>query len=141
MKTTVTKSKTITRQWHHIDLDGQTLGRVSTEIATLIIGKNKPYFTGNLDCGDYVVVTNAAKVHVTGKKKTDKLYRHHTNYPGGFRETNFQELMRKDPAKVITHSVKGMLPKNKLQAKRLKRLKIFADDNHTYADKLSQDKE
>lgn len=137
MKTTVTKPSQVQRHWHHIDLKGQTLGRSATTIARWLIGKDKPYFAPNVDCGDYVVVTNAAKVRVTGNKKTDKLYQHHTGYPGGFRETNFESLLKKDPAKVITHAVKGMLPKNKLQSPRLKRLKVFADENHPYQNQLN----
>ena len=137
MTTSVTKTTDIKRDWHLIDLKGQTLGRVSTQIATLLMGKNKPYFTPNLDCGDYVVVINASKVKVTGRKKSDKLYRHHTGYPGGFREFTFDQVQTKDPKKIITHSVKGMLPKNKLRDKRMKRLKVFVNDSHNYQDQLS----
>jgi len=132
MKTTVTKASDIKRSWHLIDAKNQTLGRLSTQIAELLIGKAKPYFTPSLDCGDYVVVVNAKDIKVTGKKTTDKLYRHHTGFPGGFREINFEDLMEKDPRKVITLSLKGMLPKNKLRADRLKRLKVFPDASHPY---------
>jgi large subunit ribosomal protein L13 len=132
MTTSVTKTKDIKRSWHLIDLKGQTLGRVSTQIAKLLIGKNKPYYTPNLDCGDYVVAINAKQVKVTGKKETDKLYQHHTGYPGGFREYTYSQVMDKDPRQIIINSVKGMLPKNKLRSPRLKRLKVFVDANHTY---------
>ena len=142
MKTTVTKKNTIKRHWHLVDLKNQTLGRVSTQIAEKLIGKHKPYFTPNLDCGDYVVVVNASHVEVTGKKRTDKLYRHHTGYPGGFREYTFEQVQSKDPRKIINHSIKGMLPKNKLRDKRMKRLKVFIDANHPYQDQIStNDKE
>lgn len=136
MKTSVTKANDITRVWHVVDVSGQTLGRVSTKIATLLMGKNKPYFTGNLDCGDYVVVVNAKDIAVTGQKKSKKIYRHHTGYPGGFREYTLKQKMDQDPRKVVEHSIKGMLPKNKLRSQRMKRLKIFVDGTHPYENQL-----
>ncbi|MFC1790728.1 50S ribosomal protein L13 [Patescibacteria group bacterium] len=136
-KTQVTRQKDIKRDWYLVDVQDRILGRVATEIAALLMGKKKTYFTPSLDCGDYVVVTNAAKVAVTGKKRTQKMYYRHSNYPGGFKETPFDVQMEKDPTKIIYHAVAGMLPKNKLRAKRLFRLKIFADGNHHYADKLT----
>lgn len=140
MKTVVTKKTDIKRSWHLVDLKGKTLGRESSQIAQLLIGKHKPYFTPNLDCGDYVVVINAADVEVTGKKRSDKIYRHHTGFPGGFREYTFDQVQKKDPTRIIEKAVKGMLPKNKLQAKRMKRLKIFTTDKHPYTDQLTKDK-
>ena len=137
MKTSITKPTAIKRDWHLIDVKGQTLGRVSTRIAQLLIGKNKPYFTPNLDCGDYVVVINAADVVVTGKKRTDKLYRHHTGFPGGFRQYTFEQVQAKDPTLIIKRSVNGMLPKNKLRSGRTKRLKVFADAKHPYASQIT----
>lgn len=137
MSTPVTKQSTIKRHWHLIDLDRQTLGRASSHIAQLLIGKHKPYFTPNLDCGDYVVVINASNVEVTGKKRQNKLYRHHSGHPGGFREYTFQQVQAKDPARIIELAVKGMLPKNKLRDRRLKRLKIFAGSKHPYLAQLS----
>ena len=136
MKTTTTTKDTIKRSWHLIDLKDQTLGRVSTQIAKLLIGKHKPYFTPNLDCGDYVVVINADDVQVTGKKATDKIYRHHTGFPDGFREYTYNQMMKKDPKQIIQLAIKGMLPKNKLRAPRLNRLKIFTNNQHPYTEQI-----
>ncbi len=135
-KTKATKVSEIKRDWHLVDAKDQILGRLATQIAPLLMGKNKPYFVHYLDCGDYVVVTNASQVKVTGRKAAQKMYYRHSGYPGGFREISFEKQMEKDPRKVIRHAVKGMLPKNKLQDKRLKRLKIFADEKQPYQDKI-----
>ena len=132
-----TKLTDIKRNWHLIDAKEKILGRVSTDIAKLLMGKTKTYFAKNMDCGDYVVVINAKKVKVSGNKETQKLYRHHTGYPGGLKSATLSELRSKNPERIIKHAVKGMLPKNKLQAKMLKRLYIFAEDNHLYKDKFS----
>ena len=140
MKTTTTKANDIKRVWHLIDLKNQVLGRITTDIATKLIGKNKVTFSPNLDCGDYVVCINASDIKVTGNKAIDKMYQHHTMHPGGLREINFADLMEKDPRKVILHAISGMLPKNKLREERLKRLKIFVDDNHPYEQQLKQEK-
>lgn len=137
MKTKKTKASEIERSWHLVDAKGQILGRLASQIATLLIGKNKPYFVNHLDCGDYVVVINAARVRVTGRKSKQKLYRRHSGYPGGFRELSFEEQMAKDPKKIIYHAISGMLPKNKLRKKRLVRLKIFVDSKHSYKDKFN----
>ncbi len=136
MKTDMPKPQTIVRSWHLIDLKDQVLGRVSSKIASLLMGKHKPYFAPHMDCGDYVIVTNAAEIAVTGKKASLKKYYSHSNFPGGFKEITFDKLMDKDPKRVITHAVKGMLPNNKLLKERMKRLKVFTDTNHPYADKL-----
>lgn len=136
MKTHTPKAKDITRDWHQVDATDMVLGRVSTEIAQLLIGKNKPYFTGHLDCGDYVVVTNANQIKVTGGKMNAKNYYRHSNYPGGLKSETLKEKMEKDPRKVIELAVKGMLPKNKLRDKRMRRLKVFVDGKHPYQDKL-----
>lgn len=138
MKTTIPTSKTVKREWHLIDLEGKVLGRIASNIATLLIGKNKAYYMPHVDCGDYVVVINAAKVKITGKKAGLKIYARHSNYPSGFKEITFEKQVIKDPRKIINSALKGMLPKNKLQAPRLKRLKIFADANHSYQDKFTQ---
>jgi large subunit ribosomal protein L13 len=140
MKTTITKQKNISREWHLIDLSDQTLGRSSTEIAKYLMGKDKTYFSPNLDCGDYVVVVNASKVKITGNKQKDKIYRHHTGFPGGFREYTFEQVFANDPTEIISHSVKGMLPKNKLRSERMKRLKVFVDEKHPYENKISSAK-
>lgn len=139
--TTVIAAEKIERKWHLIDLQGQTLGRVATEIANRLMGKSKATFSPHLDQGDYVVCINAKEVKVTGNKVQDKLYQHHSMWPGGFKEINYAELMAKDPRKVIIHAVKGMLPKNKHRDDRMKRLKIFVDANHPYSKELQQVKE
>ncbi|MBI2310299.1 50S ribosomal protein L13 [Candidatus Collierbacteria bacterium] len=134
--TTTTKASEIKRNWHFIDLSGRTLGRISTEIALLLIGKNKPTYSPNMDDGDFVVAVNAKDIVVTGKKLANKLYQRHSGFPGGFREETLGELMKRDPRKVIEKSVKGMLPKNKLQDPRLSRLKVYKDEKHPYAAQL-----
>lgn len=136
MHTKATKASEVKRSWHLVDAKGKILGRLSTQIVPLLMGKNKPYFVNYLDCGDYVVVTNAASIQITGKKAKQKLYRRHSGYPGGFREIPFEKQMAKDPRKIIYHAVSGMLPKNKLRAKRLARLKIFVDEKHPYKSKF-----
>jgi large subunit ribosomal protein L13 len=140
MKTTMLKSADIKRDWHLIDLNNQVLGRVATEIASKLTGKYKPNYTPHMDNGDYVVVINAQSVAVTGTKRQNKLYQHHSLIPGGFKQINFEDLMSKDPRKVISHAIAGMLPKNKLRADRLKRLKIFVDDQHPYQKQIEQSK-
>jgi len=136
MTTYSPKVSEIKHFWHLIDANGQILGRLASEIATLLIGKNKPYFVPHLDCGDYVVVINAKEIKVTGKKETQKQYYRHSGYPGGFRQVTLKEQMAKDPRKIIEHAVAGMLPKNKLKDKRLVRLKIFIDEKHPYGEKV-----
>jgi len=136
MTTYSPKVSEIKHFWHLIDANGQILGRLASEIATLLIGKHKPYFVSHLDCGDYVVVINAKEIKVTGKKETQKQYYRHSGYPGGFRQVNLKEQMAKDPRKIIEHAVAGMLPKNKLKDKRLVRLKIFIDEKHPYGKKV-----
>jgi large subunit ribosomal protein L13 len=135
-KTKQTKKKEIERQWHLIDVEGKTLGRISAQIAQILMGKDKVYYVPHLDCGDYVVVINAAKISVSGRKRKQKLYRRHSGYPGGFRELNFAQMMRKDPTQVLRLAVTGMLPKNKLREKRLARLKIFKEEKQPYQDKF-----
>ncbi|NMC35595.1 50S ribosomal protein L13 [Candidatus Beckwithbacteria bacterium] len=138
MTTTATKKTDIKRTWHVIDLKHQVLGRASTQIAELLIGKHKSCFNAHVDCGDYVVAINAAKVEVTGRKAKQKMYYSHSGFPGGFKEVNYTQQMVKDPRKIIEHAISGMLPKNKLKKDRMKRLRIFVDDKHPYADKLEK---
>lgn len=135
-KTYQQKNETIDRKWHVVDLKGQVLGRVSTEIAKLLIGKHKPEYTTHVDTGDYVVVINASAVEVTGNKETDKTYYRHSMYPGGFRQETYDKLKARDPKQIIEKAVYGMLPKNKLRSERMRRLKIFVGADHIYADKL-----
>jgi len=137
MTTYSPKVSEIKHFWHLIDANGQILGRLASEIATLLMGKHKPYFVPHLDCGDYVVVINAKEIKVTGKKEAQKQYYRHSGYPGGFRQVTLKEQMAKDPRKIIEHAVAGMLPKNKLKDKRLARLKIFIDEKHPYGEKIS----
>jgi large subunit ribosomal protein L13 len=137
-KTTVLKGNQVERKWQLIDLSGQTLGRVCTQIATILIGKDKVTFSYHRDDGDYVVAINAADIQVTGKKLKDKLYRHHTHWSGGLKELTLAELMAKDPREVIIHGVYGMLPKNKLRDVRMTRLKVFVGSDHTFSDKLNK---
>ncbi|OGY16374.1 MAG: 50S ribosomal protein L13 [Candidatus Chisholmbacteria bacterium RIFCSPHIGHO2_01_FULL_49_18] len=133
------KAKEIKRTWHLVDYTDQLLGRTATKIASFLIGKGKPYFTPHLDCGDYVVVVNAEKVKVSGKKSTQKIYYRHSGYPGGFKQIPYARQMEKDPRKVIELAVKGMLPKNKLRAVRLRRLKVFVGDKHPYQEKMNKE--
>jgi len=138
MNTTAsTQASHIQREWHHVDVKDQVLGRIASEIAQKLMGKSKPYFVRNLDCGDYVVVTNAALVKVTGKKEVEKVYYRHSMYPGGLRAARLEEVRAKKPADVIIHAVKGMLPQNKLRASMLKRLFVFAGESHTYEAKFT----
>ncbi len=135
-KTKQLKKEEIEREWHRIDLAGQVLGRVAVKIAGLLIGKHKPNYTPHLDCGDYVVAVNSKQIGVTGKKRQDKIYHHHTGYMGGLKSISFQKLIEKDPNKIIHLAVKNMLPKNKLRKKRLARLKVYPDADHPYEDKI-----
>ena len=138
MKTFSTKQSDIKREWHVIDASGKVLGRLATQAAELLMGKHKPIFTRNLDTGDYVVIINADKVRVTGNKLKQKLYYRHSGYPGGLRVTRLEEIMQTNPAWVIEHAVKGMLPRNRLGASMLKKLKVYAGDAHPH---LSQTEE
>jgi len=132
IKTYSTKASDIKRQWHYVDAEGQILGRMATRIAQLLMGKHKPTFTRHLDVGDSVVVVNAAKVKVTGKKLQQKIYYRHSGYPGGLKEITLERMMETHPTRVIELAVKGMLPRNKLNASMLKRLRVYADDVHPH---------
>ncbi len=138
MKTTVLKGNQVERCWHLIDLSGQTLGRVCTQIATILMGKDKTTFSYHRDDGDYVVAINAENVKVTGKKLKEKIYYHHTHWSGGLKELTLAEMLKKDPRKVISHGVYGMLPKNKLRDIRMTRLKVFVGVDHPYTDKIKK---
>lgn len=136
MMTQATKASDIKREWHLIDVKDKTLGRVSSEIAQLLMGKSKPYFVRNLDCGDYVVIVNAKDIKVTGNKEDQKNYYRHSGYPGGFKVETLKELRERKPENIITHAVKGMLPDNRLKDRMLARLFVFAGEEHTYGDKF-----
>lgn len=133
MKTYSAKPSEVTRTWYLIDASQASLGRVSTEIAQRLTGKKKPMFTAHIDCGDYVVVINADKLVVTGAKTTDKIYYHHTGFPGGLKERTLVEQQNIDATKIIEKAVRGMLPVNKLRKERMKRLKVYAGAEHNHA--------
>jgi large subunit ribosomal protein L13 len=137
-KTYIPKAKDIKRTWHLKDADGKVLGRLASEIAGLLMGKQKKDYTSNLDMGDFVVVTNAGKIKVTGKKEAQKVYYKHSGYPGGFREIKYGKYLKEQPEKIIYLAVKRMLPANRLLDKRLARLKIFKAENHKYEDKFNK---
>ena len=127
------KPSEVTRRWILIDASSAPLGRVSTTIAKYLIGKYKTTYTPHIDAGDYVVVINAAKLVVTDEKEDDKKYYRHSGYPGGISEESLSELRTKYPERIITEAVKGMIPRNKLAAERLKRLRVFAGEDHSHA--------
>ncbi len=130
-------AKNIQRKWHLIDAKDKILGRTATDIARILIGKNKVNFVPYLDCGDFVVVTNASKVKVSGKKAMQKTYTHHSGYPAGLKVESFQKVMEKHPERIIESAVKGMLPQNKLGKSSFKRLKVFAEDKHPFEKQLN----
>ena len=132
VKTYQPKHKDIKREWHLIDAKGQVLGRLSTKIATLLMGKHKPTYSSHMDMGDCVVVINAKGIILTGKKMKDKTYKGHSGYPGGFKEVSITKLMDENPKKIIEIAVSGMLPDNRLKSPRMRRLKVFADSKHNY---------
>ncbi len=133
MKTYSAKPSEVTRTWFLVDASEAPLGRVATEIAQHLIGKKKPMFTQHIDCGDHVIVINADKLVVTGNKLQDKKYYRHSQYPGSLKTTTLQEQIDKDSTAVIVAAVRGMLPKNKLITERLKRLKVYAGNEHNHA--------
>lgn len=132
MKTYSAKPTDVTRKWYIIDASEAPLGRVATRVATLLTGKEKPMFTHHIDCGDYVIVTNARDTKVTGDKLRQKMYYHHSHFPGGLKEATLAEKMEKDPTHALFHAVRGMLPVNKLRDARLERLKIYPDAEHKH---------
>lgn len=133
MKTYSAKPQEIRRQWHLIDADGKTLGRISTEIARRLRGKHKPEYTPHMDTGDYIVVVNADKVHVTGNKLADKTYHRHTGYIGNLKSISLEKLLASKPERVIQYAVKGMMPRGPLGRQMLSKLKIYAGPEHPHA--------
>ncbi|NTU69504.1 50S ribosomal protein L13 [bacterium] len=125
------------RKWYIIDAKDKILGRLSTQIAAVLYGKNKVDFAPHIDNGDWVVVINAKQVKVTGNKVEDKKYYRHSGYPGGLKTASYREIMEKNPEKIIMHAVKGMLPKNKIGVEALKRLRVFSDENHNITKELT----
>jgi large subunit ribosomal protein L13 len=132
MKTVTPKPGDITHAWYVVDATGLALGRMSSQIAAILRGKNKPYYVPNLDTGDYVVVINAEKVRVTGAKMLSKVYEEYSGYPGGLKQTSIADLMAKHPEQVIEHAVKGMLPKTTLGKEMFKKLKVYAGSEHPH---------
>ena len=132
MKTFQAKKEDLARQWYLIDAEGKVLGRLATKLADVLRGKNKPIFTPSVDTGDFIVVINADKVALTGKKMKDKIYYHHTGHPGGIKEINAEKLLRTKPTDVIRIAVRGMLPKNSLGRQVLRKLKIYPGPNHPH---------
>ncbi len=130
MSTCMQKPLEVERKWYLIDANGLTLGRLATEIANLLRGKGKPTFTPNVDCGDYVVVINADKIHVTGNKMQDKLYYNHSGYPGGLRVRNLETVMAKKPTEALERAVKGMLPHNHLGSQVYRKLFVYAGEDY-----------
>jgi len=131
-KTYSAKPEEVERKWYIVDATGQTLGRMATQIATILRGKHKPMYTPHVDCGDYVIVINAERVHVTGNKLEDKMYYHHSGYPGGLRQTPLKTMLVKHPDQVISEAVRRMLPKNNLSRHMLKKLKVYAGPDHPH---------
>ena len=135
MKSFMASPSTIERKWYVVDATGHTLGRLASEIASILRGKNKPTYTPHIDTGDYVIVVNADKIQVTGKKLDQKIYYHHSDYVGGMKETTLKEMMEKKPERVIELAVKGMLPKGPLGRQMLKKLHVYAGPEHNHAAK------
>ena len=134
-----TKKSQIERKWHLIDAEGQVLGRLASRITPILTGKCKPYFVKHLDCGDHVVVINAKKIAVTGRKESRKVYQSYSGYPGGLKKTPLSRLREKSPEKIIEKAVYNMLPKNKLRSDQMTRLHVFAQDKHPYEDKFKKE--
>lgn len=130
------RKEDVSRDWHLIDLEGKVLGRAATEIAKLLVGKDKLTYTPHVDGGDYVVLINASKIEVTRNKENTKIYRWHTGFPGGLKEISFKRLLMRSPERIIQRAVRNMLPKNRLRKDRMARLKIFSLDQHPYQNEL-----
>ena len=133
MKTYVTKSSEVERDWYVVDATGQTLGRLAAQVARILRGKHKPTYSPAVDTGDYVIVVNAEKIHVTGRKLDQKIYYRYSGYPGGLKRTPLRDLLQKHPTRVIEHAVRGMLPKNRLGRRMFKKLKVYAGPDHPHA--------
>lgn len=132
MKTHTVKAKDIVQEWHVVDAAGKPLGRMASEIANVLRGKHKPTYSPHLDLGDHIIVINAEKVHLTGKKRQQKLYYSYSGYPGGLKSSTLQNEIKKNPAKIVTRAVRGMLPHNRLGRKLLKKLKVYTGGAHPH---------
>lgn len=133
MKTYSAKPQEVERKWYLIDAEGKTLGRLASLVANILRGKHKPQFTPHIDTGDFVIILNAEKIRVSGKKETDKKYYRHSGYPGGLKITTFKEMMAKNPTQAIEKAVKGMLPHNTLGQEQFNKLKVYAGNEHPHA--------
>jgi large subunit ribosomal protein L13 len=133
------KSADISRDWHVVDAEGKTLGRLASVIAATLRGKTKPTYAAHVDMGDFVVVINAEKIHVTGKKETDKFYYRHSNYPGGLKTTSLKEMRARRPERILEMAIRGMLPKSSLGEKQFKKLKVYAGPEHPHAGQQPKD--
>ncbi len=139
MYTVSTKPADVKREWFVVDAEGKTLGRLATEIARRLRGKHKAEYTPHVDTGDYIVVVNAEKIHVTGKKTTDKMYHHHTGYIGGLKSISFEDQLKKAPQRIVESAVKGMLPKGPLGRAMYAKLKVYAGNAHPHAAQQPQE--
>ena len=133
MKSFVAKKEDMNPKWRVVDAEGQILGRMAVKVATVLMGKDKPIYTAHVDTGDYVIVVNAAKIKISGKKGEQKEYQHYTGYPGGQRITTFEEMMKKKPEKVVEMAIRRMLPKNTLGKHMLKKLKVYSGPEHEHS--------
>ncbi|NLV98841.1 MAG: 50S ribosomal protein L13 [Clostridiaceae bacterium] len=133
MKTFMAKAETADRRWLLIDAEGQTLGRLATQIASILRGKHKAEYTPHVDTGDYVIVVNADKIVVTGNKEAQKVYRRHSGYPGGMKEVSYQDMKAKHPERILESAVRGMLPKNSLGRQMYRKLKVYSGPDHPHA--------
>ena len=133
MKTFMANAQTVERKWYVVDADGMTLGRLASQVAAILRGKNKPTFTPHVDCGDHVIIINAAQAVLTGRKLEQKYYRHHSGYVGGLKEVQYKTLMAENPEKAMMLAVKGMIPDNTIGRKALTRCRIYRDANHGHA--------
>jgi large subunit ribosomal protein L13 len=138
MSTYSPSASSITRNWHIFDAKNRVLGRLATEIAIVLMGKNKTYFVRHLDIGDHVVVINASQISVTGKKSTYKLYHRHSGFPGGMKITTYDQMLKTKPQEIVIHAVSGMLPKNKLHDRLLTHLHVYAGSDHPYGKQFPQ---
>ena len=133
MKTHVAKAGQVEERWYIVDAEGQTLGRLATRVASVIRGKHRPDFTPHVDMGDHVIVVNAEKIHVTGGKRAKKIYTRYTGYQSGLRTTRLEEMFTKKPGEVVSHAVRGMLPKNRLGRKLCRKLRVYVGPGHPHA--------
>lgn len=130
MKTFMAKAETVQRKWYVVDAEGKTFGRLASKVATILRGKNKPIYTPHVDTGDFVIIVNAEKIEFTGKKLDQKMYRHHSQYPGGLKEISYRHMREQKPEFLLYQGIKGMLPHNSLGAQMIKKLKIYKGPDH-----------